>query len=203
MKKLSFTVKTLFACAAIVAVASCSSNDNKQAPAAQMQASGDETSATEIVTNIRYIDADSVLSAYKLAQQLLEEQQREMNRLQQWHESKQRELQNMANSIQQKQQNNVYLSQASLDADMQSFQKKGEEAERYLATQQQRLANSDLAIRARLSDSITSFVNDYNASRGYDAILLREAGIYFNPALNITAEVIEGLNARFEATDKK
>ena len=203
MKKLSFTVKTLFACAAIAAVASCSSNDNKQAPAAQTQASGDETSATEIVTNIRYIDADSVLSAYKLAQQLLEEQQREMNRLQQWHESKQRELQNMANSIQQKQQNNVYLSQASLDADMQSFQKKGEEAERYLATQQQRLANSDLAIRARLSDSITSFVNDYNASRGYDAILLREAGIYFNPALNITAEVIEGLNARFEATDKK
>lgn len=184
----------------MVAAVSCSSNGEKQTPAALAAADGENAAATVSTTNIRYIDADSVLSAYKLAQQLLEEQQREVNRLQQWHESKQRELQNMANSIQQKQQNNVYLSQASLDADMQSFQKKGEEAERYLATQQQRLANSELAIRARLSDSITSFVNDYNASRGYDAILLREAGIYFNPALNITAEIIEGLNARFEAT---
>lgn len=140
---------------------------------------------------------------YKLAQQLLEEQQREVNRLQQWHESKQRELQNMANNIGQKQQNNIYLSQASMDADVQSFQKKGQEAENYLNTQQQRLAQADLAIRARLSDSINNFVRDYNATRGYDAILLREAGVYFNPALDITAEIIEGLNARLQPEESK
>ena len=156
--------------------------------------------------NIRYINADSVMGSYRLAQQLLEEQQREMNRLQQWHESKQRELQSMANNISQKQQNNVYLSQASMDADMQSFQKKGQEAENYLNAQQQRLAAAELQIRARLSDSINNFVRDYNAVHGYDAILLREAGVYFNPALDITAEIIEGLNARLQpeaATAKK
>lgn len=142
-----------------------------------------------------------MLSEYKLAQQLLEEQQREVNRLQQWHEAKQRELQSIANNIGQKQQNNVYLSQASLDADMQSFQKKGQEAENYLNAQQQRLAAADLQIRARLSDSISNFVRDYNATRGYDAILLREAGVYFNPALDITAEVIEGLNARLSSEE--
>lgn len=199
MKKLSVTVKTIVACALVAAAASCSGNaDSKPAAVAQNDstAAGNEV---KITTNIRYIDADSVISAYKLAQQLLEEQQREMNRLQQWHESKQRELQSMANSISQKQQNNVYLSQASMESDVQNFQKKGEEADRYLNTQQQRLANSELAIRARLSDSISNYVRDYNATRGYDAILLREAGVYFNPALNITAEIIEGLNARFEA----
>lgn len=164
------------------------------------------TTAATVSSNIRYIDADSVMREYKLAQQLLEEQQREMNRLQSWHESKQRELQSMANNIQQRQQNNVYLSQASLDADMQNFQKKGQEAENYLAKQQQRLATSELQIRARLADSINNFVRDYNAVRGYDAILLREAGVYFNPALDITGEVIEGLNARYtpeEAPAKK
>ena len=143
-----------------------------------------------------------MIGAYVLAQQLFAEQQREVNKLQQWHESKQRELQNLANNISQKQQNNVYLSQASMDADVQNFQNKGQEADRYLNTQQQRLANSELAIRARLSDSINNYVKAYNATRGYDAILLREAGVYFNPALDITAEIIQGLNARFEAGNK-
>lgn len=201
MKKLSFTVKTLFACAILAVAASCSNNGSNQANPAPAAAPAE--GAATIQTNIRYIDADSVIGAYVLAQQLFAEQQREVNKLQQWHESKQRELQNMANNISQKQQNNVYLSQASMEADVQSFQTKGQEADRYLNTQQQRLANSELAIRARLSDSINNYVRAYNATRGYDAILLREAGVYFNPALDITAEIIQGLNARFEAGNKK
>lgn len=203
MKKLSVTVKSLLVLAIVASVASCSKAD-KAADQPQAAAPAQTEAAAAAVTNIRYIDADSILKSYKLAQQLMEEQQRELNRLQQWHESKQRELQSMANNIQQKQQNNVYLSQASLESDMSNFQKKGEEAERYFATQQQRLANAGMEIQQRLSDSISGYVQQYNATRGYDAILLREAGVYFNPALNITADIIEGLNARFEASaDKK
>lgn len=170
------------------------------APAAT--ATADEAKAKELI-NIRYIDVDSVFNNYVLAQQLMEEQQREVNRLQQWHDSKQRELQSMANQMNQKQQNNVYLTQASMQADLENLQKKSEEAERHFAAQQQRLATSDMQVRARLSDSLTNFVRDYNATRGYDAILMREVGVYFNPELNITAEIIAGLNARFEASNKK
>ncbi len=200
MKKLSLTVRSILVIALAAATAACSGNSEKATSA--IAAAADSTAAAA-VTNIRYIDADSVMSSYKLAQQLLEEQQREVNRLQQWHESKQRELQSMANNISQKQQNNVYLSQASMDADVQAFQKKGQEAENYLNTQQQRLATAELQIRARLADSINNFVRDYNATRGYDAILLREAGVYFNPELDITADIIEGLNGRLEATASK
>ncbi len=193
MKKLSVTVKTLTACALLAAATSCA-DKAAQTPAAAPASSEQAAAATAI--NIRYIDADSVISAYKLAQQLFEEQQREMNSLQQWHESKQRELQSLANNIQQKQQNNVYLSQASMQSDIDNLQKKSNQAEQDFATRQQRLANAAVAAQQRLNDSIQAFVRDYNATRGYDAILLREAGVYFNPALNITQEVIEGLNAR-------
>ncbi len=203
MKRLSFTVKSLIACAVAASMAACSQTAEKTTETPAAAPASADAQAAAATSNFRYIDADSVISAYTLAQQLFAEQQREVNRLQQWHESKQRELQSMANNINQKQKNNVYLTQASMEADMQNFQKKGEDADRYLNTQQQRLANSELQIRARLSDSITSFVKDYNATRGYDAILLREAGIYFNPALDITAEIIEGLNARFEAGNAK
>ncbi len=128
------------------------------------------------------------------------EQQRELNKLQQWHENKQRELQGLANTISQKQQNNVYLSQASMQEDVNNLQKKSEEAERYFGTQQQRLAIAGEQMQRRLNDSINNFIKDYNAVHGYDAILLREAGVYFKPELNISAEVIEGLNARFAAS---
>lgn len=195
MKKLYITVKTLAACALLLGASSCG---NKETAAPVAPATTDGQAAATI--NIRYIDADSVIGSYALAQQLMEEQQRELNKLQQWHENKQRELQGLANTISQKQQNNVYLSQASMQEDVNNLQKKSEEAERYFGTQQQRLAIAGEQMQRRLNDSINSFIKDYNAVHGYDAILLREAGVYFKPELNISAEVIEGLNARFAAS---
>ncbi len=195
MKKLYVTVKTFAALAIMAGVCSCG---NKEAVAPEAAPATEDQPAATI--NIRYIDADSVIGSYTLAQQLMGEQQRELNKLQQWHENKQRELQGLANTISQKQQNNVYLSQASMQEDVNNLQKKSEEAERYFGIQQQRLAIAGEQMQRRLNDSINNFIKDYNAVHGYDAILLREAGVYFKPELNISAEVIEGLNARFAAS---
>ena len=49
----------------------------------------------------------------------------------------------------------------------------------------------------QLTDSIESFIKEFNKTKGYDAILYKAAGVYFNPALDITDEVIKGLNARY------
>ncbi len=196
MKKLSITVKSLLVAALVAATASYS---DKQSTVATTVASGD---STVVLPNIRYIDADSVMSAYSLARMIAEEGQRELLRLQQQQEQKQKELQSLGNSIQQKQQNNGYLSQASFDADVQNFQKKQAEAERFLGAQQQRVQAAMAAAQQRLNDSISNYVRDYNATHGYDAILLREAGVFFNPALDITAEIIEGLNSRLKTEDE-
>ena len=88
-----------------------------------------------------------------------------------------------------------------MQEDVNNLQKKSEEAERYFTTQQQRLAIAGEQMQRRLNDSINNFILDYNAVHGYDAILLSEAGVYFKPELNISAEVIEGLNARFAAAN--
>lgn len=198
MKKLSFTVKSLVLGLMAFGAVSCA---NKSAETATAPAPA-ATESAKTTINIRYIDADSVMSAYILAQQIAEESQRELVRYQQQEQQKQRELQTLGNSIQQKQQNNVYMTEASMRADLENFQKKQQEAERFLGAQQQRIQTAMAAAQQRLNDSITNFVRDFNATRGYDAILMREAGVYFNPELNITAEIIEGLNARFEASNK-
>lgn len=198
MKKLSLTVKTLLAGLVAISAASCS---NTSGTAATPASTNDSTAAAAPV-NIRYIDADSVMSAYVLAQQIAEESQRELLRYQQQEQQKQQELQTLGNSIQQKQQNNVYLTEASMQADINQFNKKQQEAQKYLGAQQQRIQAAMAAAQQRLNDSISNFVKDYNATHNYDAILLREAGVYFKPELNITAEIIEGLNARFQASNE-
>lgn len=55
----------------------------------------------------------------------------------------------------------------------------------------------------QLNDSIQAFIKEYNKTKGYDAILFKAAGVYFNPALDITDEVIKGLNERYTKVAKK
>ena len=61
----------------------------------------------------------------------------------------------------------------------------------------------DEALRSELAsmcDSINNFIKLYNAEKQYDFIL-SNAGfdnlLYGNPAFNITGEIIEGLNKRY------
>ena len=37
----------------------------------------------------------------------------------------------------------------------------------------------------------------FSEKNGYDAVLLQSAGLYFNPKLDVTKAVVEGLNARY------
>ena len=61
----------------------------------------------------------------------------------------------------------------------------------------------DVQWQKQLQDSINSFVIDYNKEKKYDAILYKAAGVYFNPSLDITNDVIEGLNARYNKVAPK
>ncbi len=195
MTKASITAKAIVAGLALGAVA-CNQSGNQPAAVAPATANG-ETAASTI--NIRYIDYDSLLSQYTLAQEIAASSQKLMVQYQQQERQKQQEIQNLGAEIERKQQNNIYLSQQSFESDVNNFNKKQNEAARYLSAQQAKINNEINIQQRRLTDSINSFIADYNATRGYDAILFRESGVFFNPELNITEEVVNGLNARYTA----
>ena len=54
-------------------------------------------------------------------------------------------------------------------------------------------------------DSINAYIRDYNKIHGYNIILSRIGDniLYIDNAMNITQEIIEGLNARHEKSKKK
>lgn len=206
MKKLIIAAAALIALSSVLAACSKEESAEAQPKAAEAPkaeaAVGDAFAAS---TNIRYIDLDSVLANYTLSQELSKESQKMMLDYQNAERSKGNELQKLGNQIQQKVNSSGYLSQESYEADVKSFNQKQNEAQNYLASQQNRISNYMAEQQKRLNDSIQNFVRDYNATHHYDAILYREAGVYFNPALNITDEIVAGLNARYtpKAEEKK
>lgn len=198
MKKLALCAKSLMLMMAFVAV-SCSNNEASTDAAPAKESTSEKT----ISLNIRYIDADSIAAHYNLAKDFKEAQIRSFSKIDNAQRTRGAELQKLGNSIQQKMNSNGYLSQESYKADVDNFNKKQSDAENYIASLQREAEQEMIQQQMQLTDSIESFIKDYNAKMHYDAILYKAAGVYFNPDLDITDEVIKGLNARYNNVSEK
>lgn len=181
---------------------SCSGSAGSQPAAEAPAAAGTQAPQAAASVNIRYIDADSVTAHYILAQEFQELTLSALSKIESTEQARGAEIQKLMQQIEQKGRNNGYLSQESYEADMNNVAKKQQDAQTVLANMQRRAQQEMAQRQVELNDSLESFIKDYNATRGYDAILFKAAGVYFNPSLDITKEVIEGLNERYEKSKK-
>lgn len=148
-------------------------------------------------TNIRYVDMDSINTYYYLAKDVQEFTLKTYSQLDQAQRARAAEIQKFATQIDEKMRSNGYLSEQSYNADMQKLQKMQADAQNALASMQNKAERELAEQNQQLVDSIQSFLVDYNKNHHFDAILMKAVGLYFNPALDITSDVIEGLNARY------
>ena len=155
-----------------------------------------EVRDTTNLPNYRYVDGDSLLLKYNLAK----DYQDEMLRMQQNIENTQRQraaaIQNLANQIQQKGQNNQY-TEATYQADMEKLSQMQRAAEEEISRMQMNAANQAAQLQQTINDSIENYIERYNESHGYDAIFMKAAAFYINPAMDITDEIVEGLNRSY------
>ncbi len=176
----------------------CSSDgkkeDAKPAPAAK--------SAVAILPNYRYVDMDTILLNYNLAKDYTEQMNRMQNNLESEGRKHESSLQAQANQMQKKYQNNGYTSEEAFRADQQRLNNMQTDAQKKMATLQQNFETAAMNAQKEVNDSIEAFIEEYNAKHGYDAIFNKAAALHFNPALDITREVLEGLNARYNKVKK-
>lgn len=201
MKKPAFAAASL---AVLLMGSACSNTKETTAEASENTAKKTvkvESESFEPTTNIRYYNMDSVMSNYELVKTFNEANLRTMTELQNAQRSREGELNRMAANIQQKMQNNGYLSEASYNADMAELNKKQQSAQNYLGSLQARAQEEALRQQEEFIDSVNNFLAEYNKTRHYDAILLFAPGEHFNPALDITNDIIEGLNARYKKSN--
>lgn len=176
---------------------SCSSSDteSKTQEVAKPVVTGDSFEPT---TNIRYYNLDSIMSQYELCKDLNEVMMTKQNNIESEQRAKTAELQRMQQSIESKARNNGYLTEQSYNADMQNFQSKYDQAQRYIANLQQEAAIESANQQKQFIDSVNNYLVIYNAQHHYDAIVVKNVGDYFNPALDVTADIVAGLNARYK-----
>ena len=201
MKKTNFILNGFLALAIGLMFAQCAGNNNASttsAPAAGATGSSN--------MKIAFVEIDSLLTKYNFWNDLTEQMIKKEENTRTTLNEKGKKLEKEAAEFQRKYENNGFISPERAQQEYQRIQKQQQELEAL----QQKLMN-DLAAENQknsleLRDSINSFLKVYNQTKGYDLIISNTAFdnlLYGNPAYNITNEIVEGLNARYNPSIKK
>lgn len=162
------------------------------------------TVATTNGLKIAYVEIDSLFTNYKLSLTMNKEMLRKEENMRMTLSEKAKAIQADYEDFQRKLENNVYATRQRAEEEQNRIIKSQEA----YAQLEQRLVNELTAETQKnniiLRDSINSFLKDYNATHNYDLIISRVGDnlLYANDALDITQEVISGLNSRYAVKEK-
>ena len=152
---------------------------------------------------IRYIDGDSLMANYNLAKEISEAMLLRSNQLDSEQQKRGAEITRFGNEIQNKYQNNGYLTQESFNADQAKLQQMQVDAQNYMAKLQRDAQNEMQQYNMQLNDSVENFINEYAKLKGYDMIIYKASGVYMDAKFDVTKEVVDGLNKRYTKVEKK
>lgn len=152
--------------------------------------------------NYRYVDLDTLLSKYNLAKDYNEEIIRMQTNMENEVKGHQSRIQNLAVSIDKKMRNNGYLTEASYKQDQEKINNMQSSAQKRVASLQSNFEAAAIKAQKAVNDSIETFIKSYNENHGYDAIFFKAATLYIDPRLDITDEVLKGLNERYNKIKK-
>ena len=156
--------------------------------------------AQDVATNpftVRYIDENKLYQQYIVAQKYVELQNKLKADFQQAEQKKRKEIETFYNQVQNKYQKNLYKTQKAFEADQKKLEQMQENAQKDMEAMQKTMEVQLNTEQMKLANEIDIFLADYAVRNGYDAILRKEASLFINPKWDVTDEVAEGLNARY------
>ena len=152
---------------------------------------------------IAFIDVDSLLANYAFYQDLAEEMTRKEENYRLALTEENNKLQKEYADHQNKIKNSVYSSVERAQSEENRLQKKNqaliEKREKY---SQELMAESN-ANSQKISETVDNYVKEYNKTHGYDLIVTKASLLFANEALNITAQILDGLNAAYNNQSDK
>lgn len=160
------------------------------------------TMAQEVSTtpfNIRYIDENQLYTQYVVAQQYNQLQTKLRGDFQAAEKKKRDQIESFYNQVMKKNKNGQYKTQKALEADQAKLEQMQENAQKEMEAMQKQMEQQLNQEAQKLANEIDLFLADYAVRNGYDAILRKEASMFINPKWDVTDEVAEGLNARYNS----
>ena len=151
---------------------------------------------------IAYIDVDSLLANYTFYQDLAEEMTRKEENYRLALTEEANKWQKDVEDHQKKIVNGVYSSNERAQSEENRLAKRQqalqEKSDKYT---QELLAERD-ANSQKISETVDNFVREYNKTHGYNMIISKASLLYADEGLNITAEILDGLNAAYNQPNK-
>ena len=144
---------------------------------------------------------DRVLQEYDRANDLRSVVETKVNSINQEVTRRQNKLQKDANAFSDK-MNKGLMTQSSAQVQYQKLQEQEASFNTYAQQKQQEILEEQQVMLNQISDAIKTFVDAYNAEKGYAMIIATQGDILPMPVVtaidrDITDELIEGLNAAY------
>ena len=99
-------------------------------------------------------------------------------------------------------QNNVFSSQERAQQESNRLEKKRQSIDEKSVKYSNELDLENRQNSQQVSEAIDAYVKEYNKSHGFNLILTRSSLVYADDVMNITAEILEGLNAEYKSSNK-
>lgn len=149
---------------------------------------------------VAYINLDSLLQNYTFAieanEKLMSKQEDARLKL----NTRARSLQSEMVDFQRKIDNNAFLSRERAENEQNRLMKKQQELQDLEAKLTQDIVAENQALNMQLADTLDAFLKEFNADGRYHIIFTntqRDNILQANPAYDISSEVIEALNSRY------
>ena len=163
-----------------------------------------DTSVVEVAKSeklpIAYLNTDSLLVNYLFAQDANEKLMKKQEDARLKLNTKLRTFQNEVADFQRKLENNAFLTRERAEQAQQALVKKEQELQELDAKLTEDIMLENQKLNAQLADTLTKFLEEYNADGRYHMILSNTAKdnvLFAIPGYDITEEVTKVLNARY------
>ena len=168
-----------------------------------------ESAAAEVETtegaakgDIVYIDLDRILMDYDMANDLRSVVETKVQNIQAEITRRGKKLENEVKAFQEKLDKGL-MTRSVAEAQGQKLQEQEIEFNNYAAQKQQEIQEEQVVMMNQLGDAIQTFLDEYNKDKKYAMIITNTGGapvITADPALDITEDVIAGLNEQYIKT---
>lgn len=205
MKRIKLNVVSMAAMAAMgLTMLSCSNKGTASQEGSAADSAKAVVAATENVEyngKIVFVQIDSIMSGYGLAQDLQASWEAKSTKAQNELSAKERSLQRELREYQEKLQKGLVTSFQAQEIEA-GLQKKQQDLLAYRDRMMQELSEENNVMMNRISEAIMAYVRKYNAEKKFSMILSTPGAntvMTADPALNITDELLKGLNDEYRA----
>ena len=150
---------------------------------------------------VAYINSDSLLNNYEYFKEMENQLQEKRKKLEAEFQNRAQGLQNEINNFQQS-AGNMTISQAR--AVEEDLLKKQQNLRQYQDQLTQQLLEQEAEINEKLYNRVSEYLRDYGTRNNLELVLTYQKGsgvLYADDSLNITSEVVNGLNKLYQEGD--